>query len=136
MWCKLGVAKIITLLQDSPIYPSRSGEKGGKIVNRWQGHHTLENLPVLVPPSFDRPARLTDSDPQQCQPCAVHGVRIVLNYADGELSYQPQAQDPEQGWKPRQLLCRTFLAGTAQFSSALTEEDSGDLSHRLVTDLD
>lgn len=30
----------------------------------------------------------------------------------------------------------TFLAGTVQFSSALTAEDSGDLGHRLVTDLD
>lgn len=30
----------------------------------------------------------------------------------------------------------TFLTGIAQFGSALTEEDSGHVGHKLVIDLD
>ncbi|KAK4818689.1 hypothetical protein QYF61_017910 [Mycteria americana] len=52
MWYKQAEAKILPQPQDSSNYPSRSGEEGGKIMNTRHGHHTLGNLPMLVPPSF------------------------------------------------------------------------------------
>lgn len=105
-WYKQAEAKILPQPQDSPNYPSRSGEEGGKIMNTWHGHHTLGNLPVLVPPSSERLTKWTDDDPAQCQPRTAHGLRrTVLNQqglescpANGRLNALSHDASPGSAW--------------------------------------
>lgn len=111
MWYKQAEAKIPPQPQDSPNYPSRSGEEGGQIVNTWHRHHTLGNLPMLVPPSFERLTKWTDNDPEQCQPRTVHGLRrTVLKKTTGWRAVLPTAGSMPflmvhrlamRGWKSR-----------------------------------
>ena len=103
---------------------------------------------MLVPPSFERLTKWTDNDPEQCQPRTVHGLRrlVLKKPLAGELSCQQQAQCPFLRCITWQRVVgnpgscsaglETFLAGIAQFSSALMEEDPGHLSHKLVIELD